>query len=88
MPRVEAATYDGQTLVSLLDQYPTTLNNSTNAGLGNVTFAAQWSISLPANTGSKTFSIIMNVIPEPSSFALISSGILTLSLLRRRRRTR
>jgi hypothetical protein len=81
-PRVEAAVYN-QTWLSLTDGNPTTLNGVTNAGFGNVTFTAQWDMSL-APGGSKVFSKIMTVVPEPSSFALVSLGVLAAVGLRRR----
>jgi PEP-CTERM motif len=83
---IEANVYPG-TIASLLDGLPTTLNDNILAGsIGgqqDVTFAYQWDITMAPNS-SYIISKILSVVPEPSSFALISLGILGFGLLRRR----
>jgi hypothetical protein len=81
---VEANAYDN-TLNSLTDGSPTTLNDTTSFGPGDATFAYQWDISM-APGGSVIISKILSVVPEPSSAALLSLGILGFGLLRRRAR--
>jgi hypothetical protein len=81
---IEAALYS-QTLASLTDGSPTTLNDNPSAGPGDVTFAYQWDFTLAAG-GSFQIQKLIGVVPEPSSLALISSGLLGLALLRRQRK--
>jgi hypothetical protein len=81
---IEAALYN-QTLASLTDGSPTTLNDVTTAGLGNVTFAYQWDFTLAAG-GSFQIQKLIDVVPEPSSLALISSGLFALAIIRRRKK--
>jgi hypothetical protein len=64
------------------------LNNTLTAGPGNVVYAYEWDATLAAfgNPGSSmTISEIQTVVPEPSSVALVASGMLALALLCRRR---
>jgi hypothetical protein len=81
---VEASIFP-TTLSSLQDGATTILNDNATAGIGDVTFAYQWDLTL-APGSSFVISKLMGVVPEPSSFALISSGIVALALLRRRSR--
>ena len=82
---VQADSY-GQILLSLTDGSPTTLNNTLSTGpAGNATFAYEWDIA-PGQT--VIISKLLAVVPEPSPMALMSSGILILSLLGRRRSAR
>jgi hypothetical protein len=81
---IEAALYN-QTLASLTDGSPTTLNDIASAGLGDVTFAYQWDFTLAAG-GSFQIQKLIGVVPEPSSLALISSGMLALAIFRRRKK--
>ncbi len=80
----EAALYN-QTLASLTDGSPTTLNDNLSAGPGNVTFAYQWDFTLAAG-GSFQIQKLIGVVPEPSSMALVSSGLLGLALFGRQRK--
>jgi hypothetical protein len=68
---------------------PTTLANTPVIASGNVDFAYEWdAITLPAGqsfTISETQTI---TVPEPSSVALISSGMLALALVSRRRKSK
>jgi hypothetical protein len=62
-------------------------NTTLTAGPGNVEYAYEWDVTLPA-LGSIIISEIQTVVPEPSSVALVASGMLALALLRRRRQGR
>ena len=81
----EAALYN-QTLSSLLDGNPTTLDGVTNAGPGDVTFAYEWDVNLAPGASFQISKLLALAVPEPSSMALISSGLLVLAMLHRRRR--
>jgi hypothetical protein len=84
VPEVQAGLYNG-TQFGLANGNPApTLNDNLTAGAGNVVYAYEWDASLSPG-GAITISEIQSV-PEPSSVALISSGMLVLALLRRRRR--
>jgi hypothetical protein len=80
---VQAGLYDGNNF-GLGGGNPVTLNNTLTAGPGNAVYAYEWDVTLAAGT-SLTISEIQTVVPEPSSVALVASGILGLALLRRRR---
>ena len=73
------------TITSLTDGLPTTLNDMTSFGPGDATFAYQWDISM-APGSTFIISKILSVVPEPSSAALLSLGILGFGMLRRRTR--
>ena len=78
------AGYFPATLNQLNDGVLTTFNNtSLGAGPGDVTYAYEWDATLAPGT-SLLISKLMSV-PEPSSMALIASGMLALAWLRRRR---
>jgi hypothetical protein len=81
---VEANGY-AATITSLTDGLPTTLNDMTSFGPGDATFAYQWDISM-APGSTFIISKILSVVPEPSSAALLSLGILGFGMLRRRTR--
>lgn len=64
------------------------LNNTLTAGPGNVEYAYEWDVNLAAygNPGSSlTISELQTVVPEPSSVALVASGMLALAWFYRRR---
>ena len=90
-PEEQAGLYDG-TQFGLGNGNPAPLlNNNLNAGTGNVVYAYEWDVTLAAsgNVGSSlTISEIQAVVPEPSSVALVASGMLVLALLYRRRQGR
>jgi hypothetical protein len=85
-PAEQAGIYDGG-MFGLVNGNPApSLNNSLNAGPGNVVYAYEWDVTLAAsgNPGSSlTISEIQAVVPEPSSVVLVASGILGLGLFRR-----
>jgi hypothetical protein len=80
---VEAAVFN-QTLASLTDVNPTTLNNSYSAGPDNVTYAYEWDLTIP-NGGTRLISKVLTVVPEPSSAALILLGAMAFRAAGRRR---
>lgn len=88
--RVEAA-LAGVTLASLTDGNPTLLGNTLAAGLGDVTYAIQWDYVLQAagvaGDSLQISQLISLQVPEPSSVALIGTGLLAAALLRRSRKT-
>ncbi len=64
------------------------LNDNPQAGPGDVTWAFQWDLTIPANSdGIITKDKLLNVyvIPEPSALAFVSLGFATLLLYRRTR---
>ena len=75
------AQFANVTLTSLLDGGPTTLSDATSAGVGNVTFAYQWDVTL-ADTGSFQLSKLLTVVPEPSTFSLIILAIAGARIMR------
>jgi hypothetical protein len=77
------ANFFNNTLVSLNDLTPTTLNDNLGpVGPGDVTFAFQWDFTIGPGL-SKSLSPIMNVqVPEPSALALMIVGLAALTLRR------
>jgi hypothetical protein len=82
---VQAGLWDGNKF-GLGSGNPVTLNNTLTAGPGNVVYAYEWDATLAAAEGSIQISEIQTVVPEPSSVALVASGMLALALLARHRR--
>ena len=72
------------TLTSLTDGNPTTLTDSTSAGVGNVTFAYQWDVSL-ADNQSFQLSKLLTIVPEPSALSLVLVSISIAYSIRRRK---
>jgi len=72
------------TLNLLNDGLTTTLNNNLSAGTGDVTYAYQWDATLAPGTGLLISKLIS--VPEPSSVALVASGMLAMAWLTRRSR--
>lgn len=74
------------TRTKLNDGVATNLNNDPGPYAGDVTWAFQWNISLPVN---RTFIISkdkhIQVVPEPSTLALLGAGLLALAPVVRRR---
>ena len=82
---VQAGLFDGNKF-GLGSVNPVTLDNTLTAGPGNAVYAYEWDATLaPGN--SITISEIQAVVPEPSSVALVASGMLALALLNRRRQS-
>jgi hypothetical protein len=82
------AAFFPQTLNELNDAFPTTLNDHTNAGPGDVTWALEWDKTLTASGIGSSLLISKDKylqVPEPAVVALISLG-LTVCAFRRRRR--
>jgi hypothetical protein len=74
------------TLNKLNDGIPTTLNDVTSAGPGDATWALEWDVTIAANSSfliSKDKRLA--VVPEPSTWALISLGLITCALCRSRK---
>ena len=93
-PEEQAGIYDGS-MFGLVNGNPApSLNNNLNAGPGNVVYAYEWDVTLAAsgNPGSSlTISEIqadIQSVPEPSSLALVASGMLGLALFYRCRQMR
>ena len=86
---VEAALYN-TTLGKLTDANPTTLSDGLTSGTGNATYAMQWDYVLTASGELGDALAISQVlgltVPEPSTFALLIVGTLSLVRLRRGRR--
>jgi len=71
-------------LNALNDGAATTLNNSLSAGPGDVDYAYEWDATLAPGTSLLISKLIS--VPEPSSLALIASGMVALAWLKRRSR--
>jgi len=79
---VQAGYFPG-ILNQLNDGALTTLNNNLSAGPGDVDYAYEWDVTLAPGTSLLISKLI--AVPEPSSLALIASGMLALAWLRQRR---
>jgi len=82
------AAYAGQTLAELNGTANLTLNDTTSAGPGDVTWALQWGSTIGAGQEydiSKDKSLSIEVVPEPSTVAFIALGLGAWGLARRRR---
>ena len=92
-PEEQAGLYDG-TMFGLVNGNPAPiLNNNLNAGPGNVNFAYEWDVTLAAygSPGSSLtlseIQAVVPIVPEPSSVALVTSGMLALGLFYRCRQS-
>jgi hypothetical protein len=74
----------GYTLLSLLDDSATTLNDTPAAGPGDLTWAFQWDFTIPAGQ-SVLISKDKMIVPEPGTLALLAVGA-AAAVARRRRR--
>jgi hypothetical protein len=90
LPEVQAGLNNGS-MFGLMNGSPAPLlNNTLTAGPGDVVYAYEWDVTL-SPTSSLQLSEIETIgmtqpVPEPSSWGLVSSGLLVLTLLRRRHR--
>ena len=76
------ANLGGATLASLTDGASTTLSDSTSAGVGNVTFAYQWDVTI-ANGGSFQLSKLLTIVPEPTVLSMVIVSIAGAVIVRR-----
>ena len=82
------AAYAGQTLAELNGTSNLTLSDNAYAGPGDVTWALQWGDTIGAGQEydiSKDKNLRIEVIPEPSTVAIIILGAGALGLARRRK---
>jgi hypothetical protein len=70
------------TYVSLTDANPTTLNDVTSAGPGDVTYAYQWDVILGANE-SLQISKLTSIVPEPTALSLVALAGLAFAARKR-----
>lgn len=80
----EAALYNS-TLANLNGTPGYTLNNNTNAGVGEPTWALEWTNSIAAN-GSFQISKVLSIegAPEPAVWSLITMGLIAVGITKRR----
>lgn len=71
------------TIASLTDGTSTTLNDVTSAGVGDVTFSYQWDVTL-APGASFQLSKLIEIVPEPSSMAILALAGISMAIYRRR----
>jgi hypothetical protein len=76
------------TLVKLNDAAPTVLNDNLGpVGPGDVSWALQWDTTIGVGGSlliSKDKQLTVEFVPEPSTFALVSVGLIACGFLRRR----
>jgi hypothetical protein len=85
----EAASF-GTTLAELNGKAGLTLNDNAHAGPGDVTWALQWDYMIPVGGMfdlTKDKSLFIQVVPEPSTVALIALGLGAWGWARRRQRS-
>ena len=84
------AAYAGTTLAELNGTSGLTLNDNPHAGPGDVTWALQWDSTIPVGgifDLTKDKSLFIQVVPEPSTMALIALGLGAWGWARRRQRS-
>lgn len=70
-----------------LNGSPNPLNDITLTASGNAVFAYEWDVTGLQGGSSFTISQTQTItVPEPSSVALVSAGMLAVALVCRRRR--
>jgi len=77
------------TLNKLNGPYFGSLDDTKTTATGDVAWAFQWDVNINAGSSfliSKDKHLDVGVVPEPSTLALISSGLIVLALHRRRKR--
>ncbi len=72
------------TLNRLNDGLATTLNDNNSAGPGDTTWAFEWDLTIPAGSSFDINKALSLAVPEPSSVALISLGIMAGAFHKRR----
>jgi hypothetical protein len=73
------------TLQTLTNGTPSSLNGATSAGPGDVTAAIEWDLSLGAGSSLQISSLIDLAVPEPSAAALMGLGVIAWAACRRNR---
>jgi hypothetical protein len=81
--RTEVALY-ASTLGKLLNGDVDILDNSKGPVSGDVTWAFQWDVTVPAG-GTVQISKDKNIVPEPATLALMGGGLLVALVVRRKR---
>ena len=84
-PMEHEANVTFNTLNNLNSGSPYTLNNATNAGPGDVTWAFEWDLPIAAGASSQFSKNISVVVPEPSTVMLVGLGMISALTLRRRK---
>ena len=75
------------TLNKLNNGVADTLNDVAGAGPGNVTWAFEWDLTIAPGSSAdinKALSLTITQVPEPTSVALISLGLLAFGIKRRK----
>lgn len=75
------------TLNKLNSGSPQVLNDSTNAGPGDVTWAFEWDLPIAGGGTSQFSKDISIVVPEPSTWLLVGMAATMIGLFARRKRT-
>jgi hypothetical protein len=75
----------GSTLYKLNNVNGLVLNNNSSAGPGDVTWAYEWDLSIPANTDAiitKDKDLNIELVPEPATFTLVVLAFIVLLFCR------
>ena len=82
--------FDGYTITGLSNDLASVSlsSNNTGLGIGLSHSARQINIALQGNNGANTsFVLSVAVVPEPSSWALLTAGLLAVGTLARRKQS-